>query len=459
MRLKYKLSILFLAVIAIGTTTTLVLVRGSTESVFRSFVFEGDMEKAEAYAVILAEYRLAKGSWDGVQEYLEKLPETVLRSYMSDRVVVADIHGVIIADTADEILRTIHPGRHLEHGVPILTLSEKTGTVLVGSMIDSSLTGVDERFLASVTKSLVWSTSVSAAIALAMGMLFAHKITKPIGILASAARSVSTDSLAMPVPVAGRDELAELSASFNDMTAELRRLDAAKKQVIADAAHELRTPLTLIQGMIEGMIDGVLPLESRTLESIHEETVRLAHLIDTLRELEIIESGELELAIAGVDLWETIEKAASRFASQAAAKSIRLETKLDGPASPLVKADRLRLDEVAYNLISNAIKFTPAGGSVLALVHPGDAAFAVFSIDDSGPGIAPAERGRVFERFYRIDKSRASGTGGRGLGLAIASEIVKAHGGSISIADSYLGGASFVVSLPVEPRASKSACV
>jgi two-component system OmpR family sensor kinase/two-component system sensor histidine kinase BaeS len=472
MRLKYRLSILFLVVIAVGSAATLVLVRRSTEAMFRSFVFEGDAEKAKAYAAILAEYRLETGGWEGVQAFLAGLPDTLsrtidskihgasgwtpvqgypavaLRSLIADRVVVANARGEIVADTANKILGTLHPTRHLAHGVPIMASFERTGTVLVGSMIDSSLTGVDEAFLASVTAALVWATGVSAALALVMGLLFAARITKPLAALAAAAKGVASGEPGPPVAVVGRDELAELSASFNEMTAELRRLDAAKKQVIADSAHELRTPVTLIQGTIEAMIDGIFPLDVPTLESVHEETVRLARLIDTLRELEIIESGELELSLEGVDLGETLKRALALFAPAARAKGIRLEEEGPPLPPPLVKGDRLRLDEVVYNLLSNAIKYSPEGGRVRVREGGGRGNLVVFSVDDSGPGIAPEERGRVFERFYRIDKSRASETGGRGLGLAIASEIVRAHGGGIRIEDSELGGASFIVSLP-----------
>jgi signal transduction histidine kinase len=342
---------------------------------------------------------------------------------------------------------TVHPARHLDHGVPIINNFERTGTVLVGSMIDSSLTGVDDRFLKSVTRAIVGSTAAAALIALLVGLLFASRITRPLGVLALAAKRVATGDLSTPVPVVGKDEVADLSSSFNEMTAELKRLDAAKKQVIADSAHELRTPVTLIQGIVEGMIDGVFPRDEATLESVYEETVRLSRLIDTLRELEIIESGELELSREGVDLRETIQKALLLFAPGAAAKSLTLSFESAQAAPSIVSGDYLRLGEVIYNLISNAIKYTQEGGAVLVREHAGESDFVAFSVEDSGPGIPIEERSHIFERFYRIDKSRAAETGGRGLGLAIAAEIVKAHGGSVSVGDSSLGGARFTVTL------------
>ena len=157
------------------------------------------------------------------------------------------------------------------------------------------------------------------------------------------------------------------------------------------------------------------------------------------------------LELEEVDPLDLANKALSLFSSQAAAKGISLSVVEPGPARPRLVADRLRIGEVVYNLVSNAIKYSPTGSLVRIGVsatrdtHPG---FVRIAVEDSGPGIPIEERGRIFERFYRIDRSRAQDSGGRGLGLAIASEIVKAHGGSIEVGDSDLGGAAFVVTLP-----------
>jgi len=471
-RLKYRLSFSFLLVVAIASGANFFLVRRSTESMFRNLVFIGDAEKAKVYAEVVGGYYAEKGNWDGLQDFLTELPDlfprmidekiygeggwtplpaiptATLRILMADRIAVADSDGVIVADTAGRILSTVHPSDHLSHGIPIMVEFERIGTALVGSMIDSSLSGANERYLESVTRALLWSSLAAASLALFLGLFLAVRITRPLGLLAAAARSVVSGDLSAPVPVRGRDELAALSVSFNEMVAELNRLDAAKKQVIADSAHELRTPVTLIQGTIEGMIDGIFPCDTATLKSVHEETLRLSRLIDTLRELEIIESGELRLDMGGVDIRETIRKAIALFSSSARAKGIALSSENLSALSPLARGDYLRIGEVVYNLIANAIKYAPEGGTVRVREEAGFEGSVAFSVDDSGPGIPADERGRVFERFYRVDKSRSSDSGGRGLGLAIAAEIVKAHGGSISVGHSDLGGASFTVSLP-----------
>ncbi len=475
MKLRSRLAIYFFLVIAVVAGTTLFFVRRSTESNFRSFIFAGDSGKARVYATILGEYYSEHRDWSDLQSFLSEMPQlaffgldqrihgerggTPLSPYpsetisalLSDRIAVADINGIIVADTSGELLRTVHPPKHLAHGVPIIVDSKQKGTVLVGSMVDSSLTGMSERFLGSITKALIWAVALSAGLALVLGMILSAQVTRPVTMLTRAARSVAAGNLSTVVETTGKkdakDEISELAQSFNAMTEELKRLEEAKKQIIADSAHELRTPLTLIQGTIEAMIDGVYPLDIPTLESVHEETVRLSHLIDMLRELDIIQSGKLSLNLESIDGMELLRKTATLFAASAKGKNISLT--VEEPSSPpSINADYLRVGEVVYNLVSNAIKYTPEEGKVrlraeddrkLGLVH--------FYVDDSGPGIPADERERIFERFYRIDKSRAADRGGRGLGLAIASEIAKAHGGSIAVGDSDLGGASFVLTL------------
>lgn len=461
MRLKFRLTLSFLAVTALGAAISFALVRSSSEALFRSFVFSGDAAKAEAYAGLLAEYYRAEDSWEGVQDFLESLPSRFsamvegdthgggasLEDLLSDRIVLVDSGGVVVADTAHRLVSSVHPREHVDHGAPVETGLKTAGTVLVGSMIEAPLAGVSERYLADVTGSLALATVISASLALLLGLLLAARVTKPLAGLAAATVKVASGEYHEPLAETGGDEIASLSRAFNAMTAEVRRLDAARKRVIADSAHELRTPVTLIRGMVEGMLDGVYPLDGTTLRSVHEETLRLSRLIDALRELEVIDSGALRLEKESLDVREMTAAAISRFAPSATQKSISLV--LDGGGIDCeVLGDRFRMDEVLDNLLSNALKYTQPGGAIrVASLSPGGS-LAGFLVEDSGPGIPEAERERVFERFYRVDKSRSADSGGRGLGLAIAAEIVAAHGGFISVGDSSLGGAAFSVLIP-----------
>jgi signal transduction histidine kinase len=464
-RLRYRLSLFFFASIALGSALSIVLVRSATDRLFRSFILAVDSRKARAYASAFADYRRAAGSWSGVQEYLLASANALFPlsgsdatgwdargdSMMADRVVLADAQGNIVADNSGALLWSAHPQRHLAHGEPVLLDGERIGTALVGSMVDSSLSGANERFLASVTASLLWATLLSSALALLLGILLASRVSRPLAALRLAAKRVASGDLGAAVEVRGDDEISDLAASFNAMTGELSRLEESKKRIIADAAHELRTPVTLIRGTVEAMIDGVYPADRANLESLHEETLRLSRLIDALRELEIIESGKLVLDISMIDPSEAARKALALFQAAAREKSIRLELGEAASPPPAFRGDAVRVAEVLYNLVSNAISHAPKDGLVVLSVgaRPAPAGGAVFMrVEDSGPGIPPDERERVFERFYRLDPGRSSGQGGRGLGLAIALEIMKAHGGTIVVEGSGLGGASFEARFP-----------
>ncbi len=211
MRLRSRLSLFFCAAILVGSAASLVLVRLTTENLFRSFVFSGDAEKAKIYATILSQYYSTNRSWDNVQTFLSEIPKQVfitlgksirgsgaawgedrdgatiaaypydtIRNLLSDRIAVADLRGVIIADTSGTLLGSTHPARHLAHGFPIMVDFAKVGTVLVGSMVDSSLTGINERFLASAASSILWATLGASLIALLMGLVFATRVTGPL---------------------------------------------------------------------------------------------------------------------------------------------------------------------------------------------------------------------------------------------------------------------------------------
>ncbi len=333
---------------------------------------------------------------------------------------------------------------------PTRTVPMRLKSAMIGTPWARCIPGANELFLAKLMKTLSIAILVSAALAALLGLGLSIQITRPLALLDGAARRIAAGELAVMVPVSGRDEVASLSASFNAMTEELKRLDEAKRRIIADSAHERRTRVTLIRGLLEGVIDGVHPLDMDMIKSVHDETLRLSRLIDMLHELELIDSGELKLSLDEVELIPALEKAASLFGPSAGEKGICIEVGRPDTDGARARVDVLRFDEVLYNLIGNAIKYSPKGGKVLCTARRAGPSVRV-AIEDSGPGIPEPEREKVFERFYRMDKSRAQDSGGRGLGLSIGFEIVKAHGGSIGIEDSPLGGSSFVVTLPAIP--------
>jgi signal transduction histidine kinase len=239
-----------------------------------------------------------------------------------------------------------------------------------------------------------------------------------------------------------------------------RALEDGRRELVAAVSHDLRTPLATTRAMVEALTDGVVaePAEVRRyLGLIHREIQHLSRQIDDLFELSHIESGTLELALASIDVIALADETLAAYEAQARERGVLVECRMPS-ALPHVLADRVRFQRVLRNLVDNALRHTPAGGLVEVDARLDGAGAVVLSVSDSGPGIASTDRERIFERFYRGERSRSRGEEpvapgvGAGLGLAIARGLVEAHGGRIWVETSRLGGASFCVLVPATAR-------
>jgi histidine kinase len=243
------------------------------------------------------------------------------------------------------------------------------------------------------------------------------------------------------------DELAMLALSFNQMAAKLERTEAMRRQLIGDVAHELRTPLTALKGSLEGLIDGVLPSNPATLGQLALEADRMGKLVNDLQELSRVEAGAYELNRQPLMIEESVAAVSNRLARQFEEKGVALELEIPADLPP-VFADEDRLGQVLLNLIGNALQYTPGGGRVRVTASQADGEVQV-SVEDSGIGIPPEHLPHVFDRFYRVDKSRSRAGGGSGIGLTITRYLVEAHGGRIWATSRGLGqGSAFTFGLP-----------
>jgi two-component system OmpR family sensor kinase/two-component system sensor histidine kinase BaeS len=251
-----------------------------------------------------------------------------------------------------------------------------------------------------------------------------------------AAERVADGDYATRVDERGPPPVRALARSFNTMTGRLQHADRQRRDLMADLAHELRTPLSVLQGRIEGVLDGVYPLETGQLEQLLDQTKILSRLIDDLRTLALSDAGVLALQKEPVDMTELLRDVIESFAAEATRRSVSLE--LDSPAGPAtLLVDAVRIQEVLANLVSNALAHTPSGGSVrLAITSTADT--ASISVADTGTGMSGDDIARMFDRFHKGRESRGSG-----LGLAIARNLIRAHGGDI-IATSELGRGTIV---------------
>jgi signal transduction histidine kinase len=302
--------------------------------------------------------------------------------------------------------------------------------------------------IAKVDAFLLWTGLGAGVVAVAISMFVSRRTLSPLRSLQYAAERLGTGDLAQRVRVARNDEVGEMAQTFNTMAEGLEQAEAQRRVLMADVAHELRTPLTNIQGYVEAIRDGVVDADEATIGTLHRQVLHLAHLIDDLQLLALAEAGALPLDPQPASLVDVARTSADAFRPRADAKQIALT--FTGPnAMPTTNFDKERIAQVIGNLLENAIRHTPEHGTVSVAVGTTDSRVHV-SIADTAPGIPGSELDRIFDRFHRRDPSRARATGGAGLGLTIAKQLVEAHGGSIAVNSTEGQGSTFTFELPTD---------
>lgn len=282
-----------------------------------------------------------------------------------------------------------------------------------------------------------------------IGSVVFRSLGTPLASIMAAADAVADGDLSTRVEEKGPGEFRRMAHSFNRMTEELERADQQRRNLTADVAHELRTPLHILRGNLEGLQDGVYESTPEHIQAMLDETQMLSRLVEDLQTLSLAEAGQLQLRMEPVDVAELLADVGTSFSGPFEAAGIDLQVQTVGlPEDLMITGDVERLDQVLSNLMGNALRHTPAGGSIFlkAAAPPGE---IQITVRDTGEGISPEELPYVFDRFWRADKSRhrQSGTGS-GLGLAIAKQFIQAHGGQISV-ESQLGqGTTFTIDLP-----------
>ncbi|MEV0840291.1 HAMP domain-containing sensor histidine kinase [Actinocatenispora sera] len=285
---------------------------------------------------------------------------------------------------------------------------------------------------------------IVALAAVAAAVLLSRRVLRPVRALTAAARQLGDGAGAGPVPVSGRDEIAQLGRAFNRMAASLAASEERQRQQIADVAHELRTPLANLRGYLEALADGVLPPSPELFASLHDEALLQQRIVDDLQVLALAESGALSYHREPVDLGEVAAACRTAHSGNAEAAGVTLAVERHGPA--VVSGDPERLRQAVGNLIRNALAATPAGGRIVLAVAAGDGR-ARLDVTDTGSGIDPADLPHLFDRFWRADPAR--GGGRSGLGLTIARQLVTDHGGSLTAVSTPGSGSTFTVALPL----------
>ena len=312
----------------------------------------------------------------------------------------------------------------------------------------SSMMGIpEEQFIMSLRHSLLLAGGGMLLIGAGVSYYLARSIATPVIDLNRAVNAVASGNLDTAVIVESKDEVGQLAMAFNTMTAKLKSNTVLRQRFLAGVAHELRTPLTILKANLEGIADGVITPDAEQMNSLTEEVDRLTKMVGEIRDLSLLEAGQLQPEFGLLDITQLLRQIVGKSKPLASEKNINLHIATDDRL-PAVWADADMVNQMVYNLVLNAIKYTPEGGQITILAAA-ESGVVEITVTDTGIGIAQDEIEHVFDYFYRVDSSRSKASGGTGLGLALVKQMVLAHGGKIK-AESQLGqGSTFAVLLPI----------
>jgi signal transduction histidine kinase len=463
--LTAKLVLAFLLTSVAGVALASLFIRQFVTREFDSYVIE--QQRTEFIAAIGSYYE-ASGSWGGIERWLRAraLGQRGGQAPSGPALGAPRVRFGLI-DMANTVILPFNghrPGDRASQderagGTPVLVGGRDVGAVITPDF-SAFRNAAEDRYLARTDTALGIAAAVMIGVALVLGVLLARLITRPVRELTAAAGRIADGDLEQHVPVRSRDELGVLSTQFNQMSAGLAYAIQLRRRMTADVAHDLRTPLTVIAGYLEALRDGVLKPTPERFVAMYGETQLLLHLVDDLHTLSLADAGELSIQRAPVAPRQLLERVAGAYRHAAAQGGVELcvccEDRL-----PEICADMEQMTRALSNLVSNALRYTPAGGAVTLSASAGmnnekrktkdseAASFVGIEVRDTGAGIAAEHLPSIFERFYRADASRQEATGGSGLGLAIVKSIVEAHEGHVRV-ESVLGrGTVFTITLPV----------
>ncbi len=465
-RLRVQLTLAFTLVVLVAVGAIAVLVSRTTDTQFRRYITNSGMRASgSGLQELISYYDEQQGSWDGVDSLLAQgvyisgpgVVSMPVADWRPGRpggqldVVLADASGKIVYDSTG---RT--EGRKLKSGErsQALPITQTDDGEVIGYLLLSfpgeldRLGRLEQQFLDRMQQILIIGAALAVVVGLATGALLSRSLTAPLQRLAAAARAVAGGDLNQQVRAEGSAEMVDVAQAFNEMTAALGESERQRQSMVADIAHELRTPLSVVQGNLRAILDGVYALESAEIARIYDETRLLGRLVDDLRELALADAGQLRLNLRPADLAPVIRSTVENLLPVAEAEEVALLAEVPNDM-PAIRADPDRVVQVLRNLLVNALRHTPPGGSVtvMARLVPG---VVEVTVADTGEGIAPQDLPHVFERFWRADPARVR-SGGTGLGLSVAQSLVEAQGGRIW-AESELGrGTTFRFTLPIAP--------
>jgi len=419
----------------------------STRTELTDLMLDVHREDAAAAAAAAARAYEAAGSWEDAD--LTGAVAVAARGQAT--LAVRDASGAVVTAPAEEAAQMLER----MHGVEIVDIPRGDPVVApvtvdgeqVGSLVlrfpASHLADPEMQVRSALTRTALVGAAVAALVGVGIALFVARRVSRPLVALTDAATEMGAGKRGVRVGMGDQPgELGVLSNAFDRMSESVEREEDLRRQLVRDVAHEVRTPLAILRGTTEGLVDGVLEPDEESLRSLHDEVLRLTSLVGDLETLAAADAAAIRLEVRPIDLAEVAGAAVTVARGAAADAEVALEADLR-PAS--TEGDPERLRQVVVNLLSNALRHTPPGGRIEVRTTC-DGEGCLLEVIDTGEGIAPEDLPHVFERFYRGRGAEASS--GSGIGLAVAAELVKAHGGTIEAGNRPEGGAAFTVRLP-----------
>ena len=438
--LQFRLLVAFSLVIVVAIGTVSLFVHLSARGEIQQYERRGELIRSTRMESLLSRYYSLNGTWAGIEPLVEHMA-----TLYDQRITLADSSETVVADSDRGFLGKKSDPRWPGTALRMPTTRSKVGTLYINP---ESVPRADsiESLSGSMNRFLLWGGLLAIAFAMVLTFALSRRISGPIHALTMAARRIGRGDFSQRVHSRSKDEVGELARSFNSMADDLMLAEELRRNLVADAAHELRTPISNIRGYLEAISDGIKQPDGPTLHSVYEEVAVLSKLVEDLQELTLADSGELHLVRQPEDISRLIRQAATAARGRADAKGINLA--VDVPKDlPPCDIDPLRIGQVLRNLLDNAVLHSPTNGRIAITARESDNQVEV-AVADTGEGIPPDELSKIFERFYRVEKSRARATGGSGLGLTIAKRLVEAHGGKIEVKSEVGKGSRFAFTVP-----------
>lgn len=457
--LRWRLTLAIVLVTLAASTFVGVGLGRFTRAEFRQFLeFEAEIESVDLPPTDELVAALRGDSNESLQALLAAMSRRAgnarLLLFSVERALIGDTDPagqvVLTEDGTLEIRRSVDVGGEtreeqvtLRGGVPLGGPLSPLGTLFVLPREDLARLPPEVGFARRIGLAHLVGVLVATALALVIALVFSNRILGPVESLTIAARRLEGGDLGQRVEVRSRDEIGQLSGSFNAMAESLERQERLRRNMVSDIAHELRTPLTHLRCRIESVQDGLVEADPQLLDGLHGEIVHLSRLVDDLQELALAEAGRLQLYPVEADLAALVRQVTNSLPA-ASGPEVRLEI-ADGLRPVRIDVDRFR--QVLRNLLENALRHGATGGHVVVRLLGRSEALRC-EVEDDGGGIAAEHLERVFDRFHRTDPSRDRQTGGAGLGLAIARQLVLAWGGTIGVESEPRRGATFWFTVP-----------